>query len=455
MSTQKKSTSSAKKTEYADNGVSSLLSSNDVTEDVNLSSLEKNNLEEDTSSDITTKYRDQLTEEELAAVKLAAPEIGEKMFATVNYIVDFGVDVLEGVNNVTSKLLKEQSSIKIPEIEQHANNILRVIDGYEKKYGKDSETIFKKLMNKIRGLQYDVKSSIRDTQSLEKKLDMAGNELYKMEQSQKENAIRGQELRKEMLKSISDIVRVLAIFEEVIEYMKGQLNEIEELVKGKEDDELIVWRGENYTGQEFREIQASFISSFGKVQKTWFSWRQRLFVYNTNSIAIRNIVNSSFETQHTIQQLRRETIDMAKTQIAQWQQARSNEVTANKIIEVKEISNVIIRRAAKGAADAIEASSKAANTSMLEEETLNAITDSMKSQFDSILRNEREGRAQQARNLAIIQQSEKTIKDLDKNAQQELVDDAMSSIRPEKNSDKGFSDNGKSNDVLSGLGIKI
>lgn len=455
MSTQKKSTSSAKKTEYADNGVSSLLSSNDVTEDVNLSPLEKNNIEEDTSSDITTKYRDQLTEEELAAVKLAAPEIGEKMFATVNYIVDFGVDVLEGVNNVTSKLLKEQSSIKIPEIEQHANNILRVIDGYEKKYGKDSETIFKKLMNKIRGLQYDVKSSIRDTQSLEKKLDMAGNELYKMEQSQKENAIRGQELRKEMLKSISDIVRVLAIFEEVIEYMKGQLNEIEELVKGKEDDELIVWRGENYTGQEFREIQASFISSFGKVQKTWFSWRQRLFVYNTNSIAIRNIVNSSFETQHTIQQLRRETIDMAKTQIAQWQQARSNEVTANKIIEVKEISNVIIRRAAKGAADAIEASSKAANTSMLEEETLNAITDSMKSQFDSILRNEREGRAQQARNLAIIQQSEKTIKDLDKNAQQELVDDAMSSIRPEKNSDKGFSDNGKSNDVLSGLGIKI
>lgn len=458
MSTQKKESSVEKEVTYADDSVISENESNideiisgKKSEDKFVAGELPDTTVEDSvaPSKRTSKFRDQLSDEDLAAVRAAAPEIAGKMLKNFNYIIDFGGEVLEGVSNVTSKLLKEQSGIDLPEADEIATNILRALDGYEEKYAKKENKFFQNLMNKIRGIQYSLKNAINDAKSLEEKMDIASRELQKMIEGLKDNVIRGEELRKAMKNSIGDIIRVLAIFEEVIDLVKADLVEMENLKKGKKDEDLIIWKGNKLTALEFEEEHAHYAKVFSELEKTWFSWRQRLFVYNTNIVAIRNIIDTSVSSQHTLRRIKNETIDMAKNQLVQWQQAEKLRISAKSAQKVNDISNKIISRASEGAAEAVEEAAKAANLNMLNEDTILAMTNSVRRQFDAIVTSEREGRALRARNLAIIQQSEQTIKEVSEEAQKKLLEDAMAIVRADSEAVEAQ----KGENVLSNIGF--
>lgn len=457
MSTQKKETSSAKETVYADaaGSVDSLLSDEKVVDkDFIIGSKTTDTSELDKSYENSSrKFRDQLTDDERAAISAKAPEIAENMLESVNRVMEFGSEVLDGVSQTTSRLLKEQSHVNMKEADTMMTNILRSLDKMEKKYTRKESMFLKKIFGKMKNVSYDIKTAARDAKSLEEKLDIAGRELYKMNLELQHNAVRGEALRDEMKESISSIVRVLAIFEEVIDYIKAELISMDDLVKDKEKDDSVVWKGEIISVDALRQKQAEYTMTFGEVEKTWYAWRQRLYFHNVHIIAANNIISTSASNQHVLNHVRREGIDTAKVTLAQWQQAEILAESAEIGNKVLDGINELAIKAAEGTAAAIENSNKLANRAIFDEETLIAMTNSLRSQFESIVTAEREGRAMRARNLSIIQQSEATISELEEKTQKQLIEDAMTIVRAdaEVNETKRKAE---SSDILSSLGIK-
>lgn len=400
------------------------------------------------------KFRKQLTDLELKAVQKAAPGLSEKMVEDFNYIITFGSDVLDNINAINSRLLSEQKDVEIPEADVMVNGILRELDGYSAKYSNPKmKNFIDRMMEKMKGSTYTLKTMVRDAKPIADKMDIAQKEIYKIELKLRDNVTRGHELRNVTIETLTEIVKILAIFEEVIEvtrvvalYMESVLSK----AAAQGEDAPVSWDDKTYTVNEFREIYAQQASALGEIEKTWFAWRQKFFLYTTNVVATRNIINSSFGLQRTCMRVRVDAIPAARSQLVVWQQAEQARQGAQMAEKVNEGVDRLIRDAATGTASAVEAVAKANQRSMLSEETIMAVTDSLRDQFTSMVTAEREGRAIRARNLAVIQSSESAIKVASDEARKELIESAMEIVR----ADAKISDQKDTDDVLSKLNVK-
>lgn len=398
-------------------------------------------------------FRKQLTPSELEAVVRAAPELAEQMVDNFSFIIEFGSDVLDNVNSINARLLDEQKDIELPEADIIVNGILREIDGYSAKYSDPKmKNFFEKLSKKMRGTKYNLKSMIRDAKSISDRMALTEKEIMKMEIKLRDNVSRGHELRETTIETLSDIVKVLAIFEEIIEVSRAVALKMDTAILASEaegEDAEVIYEGEKYTVQELREMQIQRVDALGEIEKTWFAWRQKFFLYNVNVTATRNIINASFGLQRTCQRVRVDAIPAARSQLVVWQQAEQARQGAEMTERVNSGVDRLIRESAQGTAEAVKQVLDANQRSMLSEETILAVTESLKDQFNSMIVAEREGRAIRSRNLKVIQQSEIAIGTASDLARTEMLESAMEIVRADSNIV-----NKKDNDeILSKLGV--
>lgn len=406
------------------------------------------------STETSIKFRNQLSDEDLATIVQAAPDLSERMVDNYTLILEFGSEVMKDLDNVSSRMLEEQKGTSIPEADKMVNGILRELDGYQAKYGDPkSRKFLKNLINRIKGTSYTIQNMVRDSKPIVEKLDKVKGEIFEMELKLRENVLRGKELHKVTAKTINDVVKVLALFEEIIEVTRADALEMEDKLNvavAQGSDSVIIWKGEKHTIEEFRNILENQVKALGEMEKTWFSWRQKFFIYTANVAAVQNIVNISIGLQRTCRRVMNDAIPAAKHQITAWQQAELANQGAKMADRANEGVDNLIRGASKGMADAVETGAHANQKSMMSEETVVAITEDLKRQFTVIVEAEKQGRATRARNVQIMQESEKAISEASEEARKALMENAMSAVRAE-NTAKNKND---VDDVLSKLSKK-
>lgn len=382
-------------------------------------------------TEASVSFRNKLTDAERAAVKSAAPTVAAEMIGNFNYIIEFGSDVTRKVNEVNANLLVQQQSIKLPEADAVVNGILRAIDGYNAKYGNAKlQGGLDRLMEKLRGAGYTLKAMIRDSKPITDKLDMAEGSILEMEQKLQQNVTRGHELRKITLASIDEVVKVLAVFEEILDVTRAEAQQMQQALDAAlNGDQTVHWKGDKFTVEQFRELQAQQVGALTEIEKSWFSWRQKFFLYTTNVAATRNIINSSFGLYRTCMRVRTDAIPGARSQLVVWQQAELARQGARMATEVNSGIDRLIGQAAAGTASAVAQVAEANQQTMLSEDTILKITNGLRDQFSAIVTAEKQGRAIRERNLSIIQQSEVALHTASREAQQELVANALRTVR--------------------------
>lgn len=379
------------------------------------------------------KFRNRLEPEDLETIVKAAPGLSASMVKDYTRIIDFGSEVMEDLNKVSSRMLEEQKGTAIPEADKMVNGILRELDGYQAKYGDPKTRNFlTNLIHRVKGSTYTVKNMVRDSKPIVDKLNIVYGEIYEMELKLKDNVSRGNELRKVTAKTIDDLVKVLALFEEIIEVTRRDALEMEDkmnVAKSQGPDSVITWNDEKFTIEEFNNVLENQVTALGEMEKTWFAWRQKFFIYTANVASIRNIVNISIGLQRTCRRVRTDAIPAAKHQITAWQQAEMANQGAQMANRANEGVDKLISGASKGMADAVEAGAYANQKPMMSEETVISITENLKRQFTSIVESEKQGRAVRAKSLEIMTASEKAIKDASEQARKELIENAMAVVR--------------------------
>lgn len=397
------------------------------------------------------KFRNQLSEEDLATVVKAAPGLSESMVKDYSKIIDFGSEVMEDLDKVSSRMLEEQKGASIPEADKMVNGIMRELDGYQAKYGDPKTRKFlTNLLRRIKGSTYTVKNMVRDAKPITDKLDMVKGEIYEMELKLRDNVARGNELRKVTVKTIDDVVKVLALFEEIIEVTRADALEMEDkinIAKAQGDDSVIMWKDEKYTIEEFNNVLENQVTALGEMEKTWFAWRQKFFIYTANVSAIRNIVNISIGLQRTCRRVQTDAIPAAKHQIAAWQQAEIANQGAQMANRANEGVDKLIAGASKGMADAVEAGAEANQKSMVSDQTILSITEDLKRQFTAIVESEKKGREARAKTLELIEASEKVISEASEDSRKQLIENAMAVIRE----DNAATNKKDADDVLAQL----
>lgn len=381
------------------------------------------------TNEVTRKFRNQLEPQDLERVKTLAPELERKFVNDYNEIISFGKEVLDGVNAINARLLEEQDA-KIPEADHIVNGILREIDGYSAKYSSTkARTFFDNLVKRFRGSTYNLKAMLRDAKPIAAKLQMAEAELLKMELELKTNVTRGMELRKETLYSISRMVTVIAFFEEILEVSRSRAKSMQDRLNlVKSDDEVIRWNERNYTIEEFRELLQTQTIAMGEIEKSWFSWRQKFFLYATNIVATRNIINVSIALQRTCHRVYTDAIPAARSQLVVWQQAEKARESARMANAANDGIDRLIAGAAEGAAAGVRESAHANQRTMLSDETILALTKGIQDQFKSLAEAEATGRKMRQRNLDIIRQSELAIRTAADESQRTIIANALAVV---------------------------
>lgn len=400
------------------------------------------------------KFRSQLSDEDLKSVQAAAPKLANKFVNNWSSIIDFGSEVMESVNEINARLLDEQKDTEVPQADAIVNGILREIDGYSAKYSDPKmKNFFNKMIHKMRGTTYTLQAMIRDSRPIATKLDIASGQLQKMENELRDNVLRGHELRKATLKALNDMVKVLAVFEEVIEVSRETALKMESAyndAKAKGDDTIIKWENKSYTIEEFKEVLANQTSTLGEIEKTWFAWRQKFFIYGANVTATRNIINMSFGLQRTCQRVRVDAIPAARSQLVVWQQAEKGRQGARMAESANAGVDRLLAGAAQGTAEAVSEVADANQRAMVSEETIIKIADGIRDQFTAIVEAEKNGRAIRESSLKVIQQSEKAIREASEEAQSALIANAMNAVRQDSETIRKYD----TKNVLNQLGVE-
>lgn len=183
------------------------------------------------------------------------------------------------------------------------------------------------------------------------------------------------------------------------------------------DGGLVKWKGERYTPEEFNELAANYQLALSEIEKSWFNWRQKYFLYVANIVATRNIITSSSTMIRTCTRIRMDAIPAAKTQLAAWQQAEYTRQTAATAKTVNDGVDKLIAASIKGSTDAIAATMEASNQNLISDKTVVEISENIRKQFQIMLDADKKGKEMRDRSLKVIEKSEQDIVDSARNAQ--------------------------------------
>ncbi|MDR2381552.1 MAG: toxic anion resistance protein [Bifidobacteriaceae bacterium] len=404
------------------------------------------------------QFRSLLSPDQVKALKTGAPALAGKMIGDMNAIIQFGEPVLTKMNAATVQLLDAQRSIRVPDADQLVNDLLREMDGFEKRFrNKTMEENVSKLKKWFKSTKYTVATLARESKPIVDKLDLAEGKLLDMENKLGENVTRGQLLHKQTLEHMDQVVAVLAALEEVAEVIRAEFKQADDVLaaatEGPEGEATSVeWKGEQITVGELREIHANLAAASSELGKTFVDWRQQLFMGFAHAPATRNLVLTQFSLRRRLQTFRTMGIPSARHSLALWQQSALARDGAEMGMAVQEGVNKMIRQSFDETAKTIGMVAEASQAPVISEETVWAVIDSVKRQCQAIVAADAAGRQLRERNVKALEAGEVTIKDELQETQRKLAQQALDGVPSEADS-RAVEAKPAEDDLLGQMGI--
>lgn len=367
-----------------------------------------------TSSEAVFKFRSLLTEKQLADLQRGAPALAQKFITDVNQIVSFGGPIMQKMNSASVQLLEAQRDIKVPEADAVVNDMLRTMDGFEKKWRSQKlEEAVNTVVGWFKKGKYTLATMARESKPIADKIDLAEIKVQEMETALADNIARGQLLHKQTLSHMDDVVAVLAALEQVIEELRKEFDEADALLREAESNgnEKVDYKGEAITVNELRETHSNLSFVLSETEKTWADWRSQFFLGFAHAPATRNLIVTTFALRRRLATFRTMGLPSARQSLVMWQQAAFAREGAEIGAAVQEGTNKLIQGAFAETAKSIDMVANASQAPVITEETIWAVIDSVKQQCASIVEADRTGRALRARNLQAIERGEATIED--------------------------------------------
>lgn len=364
--------------------------------------------------DAAFKFRSLLTEKQLTDLKRGAPVLAQRFVEDVNQIVSFGGPVMQKMNTASVQLLEAQREIKIPEADAVVNDMLRTMDGFEKKWRSQKiEDAVNTVVGWFKKTKYTLETMVRESQPISDKIDLAEVKLQEMESALADNIARGQLLHKQTLSHMDDVVAVLAALEQVIEELRAEFEEADTALREAEatKSDSVSYKGETIAVDELREIHSKLSFVLSESEKSWADWRTQFFLGFAHAPATRNLIVTTFALRRRLATFRTMGLPSARQSLVMWQQAAFAREGAELGESVQEGTNKLIQGAFAETAKSVEAVANASQAPVITEDTIWAVIDSVKAQCDAIVTADRAGRALRARNLQALERGEHTIED--------------------------------------------
>jgi len=376
------------------------------------------------------QFRSLLTEEQKASLRAGAPALAAKMTTDLNTVVTFGGPVMRKLNDASTQLLDAQRGITIPAADQLVNDVLREMDGFEKKYRNVRlEELGKKARRRFRGARYTYTTMVRESKPITDKLDLAEVKVQEMENRLADNITRGQLLHQQSLEHMHSVVGVLASLEEVIDIVRADVADASQTLSAAQSSGAgsVVWKGETISTDAMSEVHARLATSLSEIEKSWHDWRQQFFMGFANAPSTRNLVMTQFSLRRRLATFRTMGIPQARQSLALWQQAALAREGAELGDAVQTGVNKIIQQSFGATTEAVTNAANAAQAPVITEETVWSIVDSVREQCRAIVAADTAGRELRERNLAALEAGEVTIKDEFTAAQNQLARNALDS----------------------------
>jgi uncharacterized protein YaaN involved in tellurite resistance len=380
-------------------------------------------------SEATFQFRSLLTDDQRADLERNAPGVAAQMVGDFQAIIRFGEPVLTKLNASSTQLLAAQRDIKVPPAEDMVNDLLREMDGFQKKYRNEKvESAVRKVVDFIRGATYSLKTLVREAKPISDKIDIAETKLKEMELRLADNVTRGQQLHKNTVETLQDVVAVLAALEEINEVVRADFAEADDALKGAEvlgDMGSVQFQDRTMTVNELRELHGQLATASSEIEKTWFDWRQQFFLGYAQAPSIRNLILVSATMQRRCQVFRTMGLPSARTSLAMWQQAALAQEGAEMGSAVQKGTNDLVRGAFEATGKAVTETARASQTPLIDEDTIWSIIESIKVQCDGLVAADKWGREVRARNLKALEQGEGTIRTTFTESRRQLVANAV------------------------------
>lgn len=364
--------------------------------------------------DAAFKFRSLLTEKQLDDLRRGAPGLAKKFIDDVNQIVTFGGPVMQKMNSTSVQLLDAQRHIKVPQADAVVNDMLREMDGFEKKWrSAQLENAVNTVVSWFKKTKYTLRTMVRETKPIADKIDLAEVKLQEMETSLADTIVRGQLLHKQTLSHMNDVVAVLAALEQVIEEIRREFEEADEALRAAEASggEAVTYKGKATSVSELRETHSNLSFALSETEKSWADWRSQFFLGFAHAPATRNLIVTTFALRRRLAAFRTMGLPSARQSLAMWQQAAFAKEGAELGTAVQEGTNKLIQGAFSETAKSVDAIAHASQAPVITEDTIWTVIDSVKSQCNSIIAADRAGRALRERNLQALEKGETMIED--------------------------------------------
>ena len=380
-------------------------------------------------SEATFQFRSLLTDDQRSDLERNAPGVAAQMVQDFQAIIRFGEPVLTKLNASSTQLLAAQRDIKVPPAEDMVNDLLREMDGFQKKYRNEKiENAVEKVVRFFRSAQYSLKTLVREAKPISDKIDIAETKLKEMELRLADNVTRGQQLHKNTVETLQDVVAVLAALEEINEVVRADFAAADQALKGAEvlgDMGSVQFKDRTMTVNELRELHGQLATASSEIEKTWFDWRQQFFLGYAQAPSIRNLILVSATMQRRCQVFRTMGLPSARTSLAMWQQAALAKEGAEMGSAVQAGVNDLVRGAFEATGQAVAETARASQTPLIDEDTIWSIIESIKVQCDGLVAADKWGREVRARNLKALEQGEGTIRTTFTESRRQLVANAV------------------------------
>lgn len=405
-----------------------------------------------TPSEAAFQFRSLLTDKQLSDLRRGAPGLAKKFVDDVNQIVTFGGPVMQKMNSASAQLLDAQRHIKVPEADSIVNDLLREMDGFEKKWRSvQLENAVNAVVGWFKKSKYTLRTMVRETKPIADKIDLAELKLQEMETSLADNIARGQLLHKQTLTHMDDVVAVLAALEQVIEEIRGEFDEADDLLRAAEasGQEAVSYQGETIAVSALREVHSQLSFALSETEKSWADWRSQFFLGFAHAPATRNLIVTTFALRRRLAAFRTMGLPSARQSLAMWQQAAFAKEGAELGAAVQEGTNKLIQSSFAETAKSVEAVAHASQAPVITEDTIWAVIDSVTAQCTAIIAADKAGRALRARNLQALERGETTIVDAVVASQRALAD--ASKRTPQPTGGSAASSAGAGDDLLDQL----
>lgn len=339
--------------------------------------------------------RSVLDDGQRAQVRAIAEQQFSVMLRDRTRLSTFGVSSLDGVNACVSNILRQQTKMEIPEIDQFTREMTDAVNGFQRKYDPTDpkvKELFEKIGKFIRGIftagRRLLEDLYHDTQTVEKRLDGVAGRLVERAIQLRTNVALCDELYRQNEAAIVQLVGVIAVMEEVRDLALAHAGKIETELRGMT---------KGTPQHRDKEEELSNVREFlGEIEIRINEFIQRLFVAWSTSPQVRNIRKISLGLATRLDLLVQLTIPTLKLTIASWGMLLQAQQAGKVTDGVADINNRALTMFAGAAATAVPLIEATVQQPSTRPETIMAVAQSIIAQNEGLELAVREGQRRRA-----------------------------------------------------------